>query len=110
MFAAHRTGPLPDVDASILDLVVCPRDKLKLDSMEGSLFCANGHEYPVLGGVPILLVGDTAPTHIEATLSLDAGRLREMPPYGVTPTGMIVDPWVNEEIAATNGMLYLPVL
>jgi ubiquinone/menaquinone biosynthesis C-methylase UbiE len=78
--------------------------------MEGSLFCANGHEYPVLGGVPILLVGDTAPTHIEATLSLDAGRLREMPPYGVTPTGMIVDPWVNEEIAATNGMLYLPVL
>jgi SAM-dependent methyltransferase/uncharacterized protein YbaR (Trm112 family) len=100
---------LPDLDPRILDLVVCPRDKLKLDSRNGTLFCADGHEYPVLGGVPILLVSDAAPTHVEATLSLEAGRLREMPLHGVTPTGLTVDPWVNEWIAATNGMLYLPV-
>jgi len=101
--------PSPNIDPRILDLVVCPRDKLRLDSREGALFCANGHEYPVLGGVPILLVSDAAPTHVEATRSLEAGRLRELPGYGVTPTGMTVDPWVNEEIGATNGMLYLPV-
>jgi SAM-dependent methyltransferase/uncharacterized protein YbaR (Trm112 family) len=110
MLAAHRTGPPPDFDTRILDLVVCPRDKLKLDPREGSLFCANGHEYPILGGVPILLVSDTAPTHVEATLSIEAGRLRELPAYGATPTGLAVDPWVNESIGATNGMLYLPVL
>jgi SAM-dependent methyltransferase/uncharacterized protein YbaR (Trm112 family) len=109
MLAGHRTERSPDVDPRILDLVVCPRDKLKLDSIGGSLFCANGHEYPVLGGVPILLVSDSAPTHVEATLSLEAGRLRELPRYGIAPTGLTVDPWVNEEIGATNGMLYLPV-
>jgi SAM-dependent methyltransferase/uncharacterized protein YbaR (Trm112 family) len=108
MLAAHRTGPSPDFDTRILDLVVCPRDKLRLDPRRDSLFCANGHEYPVLGGVPILLVNDSAPTHVEATLSLEAGRLRELPAYGATPTGFTVDPWVNEEIAATNGLLYLP--
>jgi SAM-dependent methyltransferase len=32
-----------------------------------------------------------------------------MPRHGATPTGLAVDPWVNEWIAATNGMLYLPV-
>jgi SAM-dependent methyltransferase/uncharacterized protein YbaR (Trm112 family) len=109
MLAGHKAGPSIDVDTRILDLVVCPRDKLTLEAREGSLFCANGHEYPVLDGVPILLVSDSAPTHVEATLSLEAGRLRELPPFGVTPTGMIVDPWVNEAIGATNGMLYLPV-
>jgi len=109
MLAWHRTEPSPSLDPRILDLFVCPRDKLKLDLRNGSLFCPNGHEYPVLGGVPILLVSDAAPTHVEATFSLEAGRLREMPLYGVTPTGLSVDPWVNEAIAATNGMLYLPV-
>ena len=110
MLAVHRTDPSPDVDPRILDLVVCPRDKLTLDPREGSLFCANRHEYPILGGVPILLVSDAAPTHVEATLSIEAGRLRELPAYGATPTGLKVDPWVNEAIGATNGMLYLPVL
>lgn len=35
--------------------------------------------------------------------------MRELPRYGATPTGLTVDPWVNDEIAATNGMLYLPL-
>ncbi len=109
MLAGQRTEPSPDVDPRILDLVVCPRDKLTLEQKKDSLFCANGHEYPVLGGVPILLVSDSVPTHAEATFSLNAARLREMPEHGVIPTGLTVDPWVNEAIAATNGMLYLPV-
>ncbi len=109
MPAAHRVGPPPDLDLRILDLVVCPRDHLRLDLRRDSLFCANGHEYPVLGGVPILLVSDSAPTHVEATLSLEAGRLRELPSFGATPTGELVDPWVNDAIPATNGLLYLPV-
>jgi len=109
MLTGDWIEPSPEVDARILHLVVCPRDKLKLEPREGSLVCESGHEYPVLGGVPILLVSDSAPTHIEATLSLQAGRSHELPSYGVTPTGLMVDPWVNEEIAATNGMLYLPV-
>jgi SAM-dependent methyltransferase/uncharacterized protein YbaR (Trm112 family) len=109
MLAGHRTEPSPDLDPRILDLVVCPRDKLRLDPRGGSLLCANGHEYPVVGGVPILLISDSAPTHAEATVSLRAGLLRELPPYGATPSGLTVDPWVNEAIGATNGMLYLPV-
>jgi SAM-dependent methyltransferase len=113
MLAGHRTEPSPEptpnVDPRILDLVVCPRDQLRLEPGEGSLVCANGHEYAVLGGLPILLVSDSTPTHAEATFSLNAARLHEMPEYGVTPTGLTVDPWVNEAIAATNGMLYLPV-
>jgi len=110
MLAGHRTEPSPDVDPRILDLVVCPRDQLKLEQRGDTLFCSNGHEYPILGGVPILLVSDAAPTHMEATLSIEAGRLRELPAYGATPTGLRVDPWVNQAIGATNGMLYLPVL
>src|SRR5258707_10673391 len=109
MLAGHRTEPAPHVDPRILELFVCPRDKMKLDSTDSSLFCATGHEYRFLGGVPILLVSDSAPTHVEATFSLEAGRLRQLPQYGAIPTGLPVDPWVNEEMAATNGMLYLPV-
>lgn len=109
MLAGHRTETAPQVDQRILELFVCPRDKSQLESTDGSLVCANGHEYPVLGGVPILLVSDSTPTHIEATWALEAGRLRQLPRFGATPTGLTVDPWVNEAIAATNGMLYLPV-
>ena len=83
----------------------------KLSSTQGKAawFAQTGMSIAVLGGVPILLVSDSAPTHAEATFSLNAARLRELPDYGVIPTGLTVDPWVNEAIAATNGMLYLPV-
>jgi SAM-dependent methyltransferase/uncharacterized protein YbaR (Trm112 family) len=110
MATRHSIGPSPEVDARLLDLVVCPRDRLMLEAREGGLVCEGGHEYPVLGGIPILLVSDSSPTHVEATRSLEAGRSRELPAYGVDPTGLAVDPWVNEAIGATNGSLYLPVL
>jgi ubiquinone/menaquinone biosynthesis C-methylase UbiE/uncharacterized protein YbaR (Trm112 family) len=97
------------MDARLLDLVVCPRDELPLEASQGRLGCEKGHEYPVLGGIPILLLDESSPTHVEATLALEAGRSGELPPYGIAPTGQPVDPWVNEEIGATNGQLYLPV-
>jgi SAM-dependent methyltransferase/uncharacterized protein YbaR (Trm112 family) len=110
MSAPRGIGTTPEIDGRTLDLVVCPRDRLDLTLRGDSLVCERGHEYAVLGGIPILLVSESTPTHVEATRALEAAQARELPQYGATPTGLAVDPWVNEVIAATNGSLYLPVL
>jgi SAM-dependent methyltransferase len=72
--------------------LVCPRDRSALSAG----VCENGHEYPVVDGVPVLLVDEEAPTHAAC------GRVEELPP----PVAEGIDPFVQEVIAATCGRLY----
>jgi SAM-dependent methyltransferase len=72
--------------------LVCPRDRTPL--RDG--VCERGHEYPVVDGVPVLLVDEEAPTHAAC------GRVEALPP----PVREGIDPFVQEVIGATCGRLY----
>jgi SAM-dependent methyltransferase len=72
--------------------LVCPRDRSAL--RDG--VCEQGHEYPLVDGVPVLLVDEEAPTHAAC------GRVEELPP----PPKEGTDPFVQEVIGATCGRLY----
>ncbi len=72
--------------------LVCPRDRTPL--RDG--VCEQGHEYPLVDGVPVLLVDEEAPTHAAC------GKVEQLPP----PVREGIDPFVQEVIGATCGRLY----
>jgi SAM-dependent methyltransferase len=72
--------------------LVCPRDRSAL--RDG--VCERGHEYPVVDGIPILLVDEDAPTHAAC------GKVEQLPP----PVSEGIDPFVQEVVGATCGRLY----
>ena len=43
-------------------LLACPRDGLDLAADDGGLGCAGGHRFPVVDGIPILLLEEADPT------------------------------------------------
>ncbi len=95
------------LDPRLLALLVCPRDKSALTQKPGALFCAKGHRYSVVEGIPILLVAETEQTHIEGTRSLavaEAGDAANLPQFNIGPQE--IDPFVKNVISATNGALY----
>jgi 2-polyprenyl-3-methyl-5-hydroxy-6-metoxy-1,4-benzoquinol methylase/uncharacterized protein YbaR (Trm112 family) len=96
------------VDRELLQLLVCPRDHQALQEEDRQLLCPSGHQYPIVEGIPILLLSETPQTHVEGTRSLQVGASRGSTPirFSDKPSGEI-DPFVQNVIAATNGLLYL---
>jgi SAM-dependent methyltransferase/uncharacterized protein YbaR (Trm112 family) len=95
------------LDPRLAALLVCPRDKSELTQRSNSLFCARGHRYSMVEGIPILLVAETEQTHIEGTRSLavaEAGDAANLPQFKIGPND--IDPFVQNAIGATNGGLY----
>jgi SAM-dependent methyltransferase/uncharacterized protein YbaR (Trm112 family) len=95
------------IEADVLDLLACPRDKSRLRLDGAALVCERAHRYPIIEGVPMLLVSEAEPTHIEGARSVeiaktgDASSLRR---FNVAPGE--IDPFVQGTIGATNGGLY----
>jgi SAM-dependent methyltransferase/uncharacterized protein YbaR (Trm112 family) len=98
----------PIVDRALLKLLVCPRDHQVLEEEDRHLLCPRGHRYPIVEGIPILLLSETPQTHVEGTRSLQFGASGEATPTPLPdpPPGEI-DPFVQDVIAATNGLLYI---
>ena len=116
------------VSVRLLRELVCPRDKLPLDCRGGGLVCPKGHEYPVVDGVPVLLLDDCVQTIGIAKASLDAAKCycrgeRSEAPLFVSTLGINeeekkgvlqealrggsgIDPVAKFMIGATNGILY----
>jgi SAM-dependent methyltransferase len=98
--------------------LVCPRDREALEVGSGELTCPRGHLYPLVGGIPVLLLENETPTHAACWISFEearastgsAGPLRKTEatrePESPTTTIHAVDPVVQELIAATCGGLY----
>jgi SAM-dependent methyltransferase/uncharacterized protein YbaR (Trm112 family) len=101
----------PGVDRALLQLLVCPRDHQVLEEQERHLICPNGHLYPIVEGIPILLLSEIPQTHVEGTRSLQVGASGELrsTPLPSPPPGEI-DSFVQNIIAATNGMLYIGLI
>lgn len=95
------------MDDMFLNLLACPRDHLPLSHGAEQLTCADGHTYPLVDSVPILLLREMQQTHIEGDRSLafaDPNSGQRAPQIEMQPGR--IDPFVNNSIAATNGSLY----
>lgn len=94
----------------LADHLVCPRDKLSLCLTASRLTCPNDHEYRIVDGVPVMLLQEVQQTHRVALASLQVSEcsspLKAEEPQGAST----VDPYVQQAIVGTNGMLYKPLL
>ena len=86
----------------VADYICCPRDHSDLRDVNGGLRCGSGHVYPVVEGVPVLLVEEDDPTgYVADTLR----RVRSGTRFSAEPSEG-VDSIVQQSIAATSGYLY----
>lgn len=113
------------IDPWFLQSLVCPADHKGLQSAGDSLVCAAGHRFPVIDGVPVMLVA--GPQTIElaaASLRRAANQERDdrapelyLESLGISDaekedllklarTRGPVDPVVAFLVAATNGLMY----
>ncbi len=108
------------------DNLVCPRDRSPLNGHGRTLCCANGHAYPVVDGIPVLLIDDVDQTfgaarkslaravHDEADprapeLYLESIEISDEEKQGVIELAArrpSIDPVVAYLVAATNGLMY----
>ena len=83
----------------------CPRDRSALTVEGERLVCEQGHEYPYVDGIPVLVVEDAEPTqpgYWARPEQIEAVRAAEPPEV----EGDGVDPYVAELIVGTHGNLY----
>ena len=94
------------------DCLACPRDKLPVVASGETLACAQGHEYPIVDGIPVMLVEEAEDTHpyIRETLEKVARWKTDQTIEESHPAGDgDVDGFVQHEVLFTSGYLYKPV-
>lgn len=93
--------------------LACPRDKKVLERTGESLTCAEGHSYPIVDDIPVMLVDDVESTHGYIAETFEAVKLYaatgELPDGDSPPLNGDVDPFVQGEIPYTSGNLYFSV-
>jgi len=115
------------MDSWLLEKLACPRDQRRLDLDGNHLCCPDNHRYPVVAGIPIMLLHDVPQTLRLAKMTLMAasGSFGADDPYyvetlgGLTGeqrqeirerlhagTGAGVDPVVQYLVGPTCGHLY----
>jgi SAM-dependent methyltransferase/uncharacterized protein YbaR (Trm112 family) len=83
--------------------LACPVDREPLAAYDGGLACSQGHRYPCVEGIPVLLVDDAAPTTKAFTTTLERTRLGRL---ARRERAGPVDPYVQKVIVRTCGGLY----
>jgi SAM-dependent methyltransferase/uncharacterized protein YbaR (Trm112 family) len=106
--SADPTQASPRTDSWVEQLLVCPRDRSALRVDGETITCAQGHSYPFVDGIPILVLDDVEPTqpgYWARPEQVAAARRRSAaaPPLA---SGDSVDPYVAELIVGTHGNLY----
>lgn len=97
----------PQVEPDVWEVLACPRDKGRLRLEGTALVCEQAHRYPIIEGVPVLLVSEAEQTHIEGTRTVkiaETGDASSLNRFNVAPDE--IDPFVKNAIGATNGGLY----
>lgn len=95
----------------LVDHLVCPREKNKLELKNETLICTDGHAYPIYEEIPIMLVDEAEITHdyINQTLKRVSGpRTCDKFAKGVL-TSKQIDEYVQGEVPYTSGNLYFSV-
>ncbi len=117
------------MDQWLRDNLACPRDHQKLEFREQTLSCPGGHQYPVIDGIPVMLLDEVEQTLWVAQASLDkarAGNASEQAASDIPFADTLgidveereqmshlpeseVDPVVQMSLEKTCGNLYTPV-
>ncbi len=101
-----------DLDQWVAERLVCPRDRRPVRARAGTLACPDGHRYPVVEGIPVMLLEEVKQTHAKAVEALrqstSAGE--ESWQFRVEAPSEGVDPFVQAVIGATNGYMYKPLI
>ena len=90
--------------------LACPSDKQPLSLVGGALQCPRQHRYPLVGDIPILLDQNLADSHPYFEDSRRAAHAAGSPAGAAADAANGVDPFVQQEIVKTNGILYRGVL
>lgn len=87
--------------------LVCPRDLLPLATSRSVLVCPSAHSYPMVDGIPIMLIGEVPPTHgaIKRSLAASIEGCKSETVIEDRLAGEI-SPTVQRVIAATCGIMY----
>jgi len=88
------------------DVLACPRDGSGLSTVGNRISCEQGHSFPVVDGIPVLLLPDKSQTHRVAGLSIrDAYFPAAAASVDVTQEGR-VDAFVQQSLVLVCGQLY----
>lgn len=116
------------MDSWYLTNLVCPRDSTDLEQKEEGLVCRQGHQYPVVDGIPVMLLDDVEQTMDIAENSLKLARGKSdssgfyLDSIGISAeekrgvqslaagNNGNVDPVVAFLVSATNGIMYKPLI
>lgn len=130
----HRTLPVnqppyssSDHPATLLEILACPRDGAPLVRDGAELVCAQGHRYPIIDGIPVLLDdelpstlwvadasrraaaaavdGDVPDPYFLETLGITTEECAALRAQMASPDSSI-DPVVSFMVGATNGIAY----
>ncbi|MEJ5310878.1 MAG: methyltransferase domain-containing protein [Anaerolineae bacterium] len=103
------------MDQWLRDNLVCPRDHKSLEETGSSLICPDGHKYPVIDGIPVMLLDEVIPTQWNTTSTLNrvaayqAGQPSDLPDL-LSRQSDGIDPHVQDIVSATCGNLYGPLV
>ena len=92
--------------------LVCPCDKHRVERTDECLVCPNGHEYPIVDDIPVMLLDDVEVTHhyinrtLEQVGKASAAALAQEP---ADRKGDEIDDYVQKEVPYTSGILYFSV-
>lgn len=91
--------------AWVEEILACPRDGQSVIPRNGLLECPEGHVYPLVHGIPVMLIEETTPTHgaIAETLSRLRGQSWNQE-AGQRLKG--IHPFVLDELVKTCGNMY----
>lgn len=92
-----QPGHALELDPWYLENLACPVDKTNLKLESDHLRCENGHHYSVLDGIPIMLPPGSPAREVRAI-------------YRHLPPAQGIDPYVQEVIGATNGIMYIGII
>jgi SAM-dependent methyltransferase/uncharacterized protein YbaR (Trm112 family) len=94
-------------------MLVCPRDHLQLKESRDLLVCAGGHSYPVVDGIPVLLLREAPTTgeiDVETLNQIDGKEESYFSASELRPDNSEIDSFVQSALVNTNGNLYFPTL
>jgi SAM-dependent methyltransferase/uncharacterized protein YbaR (Trm112 family) len=115
------------VDSNLLKLLACPRHATPLFEAGSNLLCLEGHQYPVIDNIPVLLDngpqtlwvaersleealrptrGAAEDSYFLDTIGISEGERNDLKKRLRDQSGGFVDPCVSFLIGATNGIAY----
>ncbi len=116
------------MDSWLIENLVCPRHKDTLSFADNKLSCPCGCQYPVMDGVPVMLLADASQTmslantsvelsqgaSADGDLYLDSLGISDPEKKGLLELAKkqdnVIDPVVSYMVGATNGIAYVSLV